>query len=249
VLGLMGDLEEVVASERIDRVVVALADRRRGMPLDALLRVRLSGVEVIEEPRVHEEIAGKLPVEDLRPSWLIFSDGFSRGAFAKRLFDIVVASIGIVLSAPLMIATALAVRLTSSGPILFRQIRVGQGGREFTLMKFRSMCADAEKDGKPQWAQKSDPRVTRVGRILRSTRLDELPQMFNVLSGSGHHRLGAGALPLRERRGGSAGEAALRHVLRQAPLAGPRSAHPVRDGRRRLPARYGAVVSPSSSRR
>ncbi|MHC4448796.1 MAG: TIGR03013 family XrtA/PEP-CTERM system glycosyltransferase [Planctomycetota bacterium] len=184
VLGLMGDLEEVVASERIDRVVVALADRRRGMPLDALLRVRLSGVEVIEEPRVHEEIAGKLPVEDLRPSWLIFSDGFSRGAFAKRLFDIVVASIGIVLSAPLMIATALAVRLTSSGPILFRQIRVGQGGREFTLMKFRSMCADAEKDGKPQWAQKSDPRVTRVGRILRSTRLDELPQMFNVLSGS-----------------------------------------------------------------
>jgi len=184
VLGLLTDLESVVAAQRIDRVVVAIADRRRGMPLDALLRVRLSGVEVLEEPRVHEEIAGKLPIEDLRPSWLIFSDGFSHGAVVKRAFDLVVASAGILLGAPLMLASAIAVRVTSRGPVLYRQTRVGRGGREFTLLKFRTMRVDAERDGQPQWAREKDPRVTPVGRFLRATRLDEMPQMWNVLEGS-----------------------------------------------------------------
>jgi len=184
VLGLLPDLERVVREERVDRVVVALADRRRGMPLEALLRVRLSGVEVLEEPRVHEEIAGKLPVEDLRPSWLIFSEGFSRGKVSKRLFDVAVAALGLVAAAPVMLLTALAVRLTSRGPVLYRQTRVGEGGREFTLLKFRTMRADAEKEGRPQWAQARDPRVTAVGRFLRKTRLDETPQMWTVLQGT-----------------------------------------------------------------
>ncbi|MHC4939246.1 MAG: TIGR03013 family XrtA/PEP-CTERM system glycosyltransferase [Planctomycetota bacterium] len=184
VLGLMADLESVVTDQRVDRVVVALSDRRKGMPLDALLRVRLSGVEVVEEPRVHEEIAGKLPVEDLRPSWLIFSDGFSRGALSKRLFDLVAALVGLAIGAPIMLLAAIAVRVSSPGPVFFKQVRVGRGGREFTLVKFRTMRVDAEKEGAPQWAQRADPRVTPVGRFLRSTRLDEMPQMFNVLQGS-----------------------------------------------------------------
>lgn len=187
VFGRAGDLARVVEEQRIDRVVVALTDRRVGMPLDALLHVRLHGVEVVEEPRVHEEIAGKLPVQDLRPSWLIFSDGFSRGVlrdWSKRGFDLFVAVCGLVIGAPLMLATALAVRLTSPGPVLFRQERVGEGGAPFTLLKFRTMRVDAEQEGKPQWAQQNDPRVTSVGRFLRKSRLDEMPQMWNVLQGS-----------------------------------------------------------------
>jgi len=188
VLGTYDEVARVVAEERIDRVVVAVADRRSGQfPLEALLNARLSGVEIVEEAKVHEEIAGKLPVEDLRPSWLIFSDGFSNSRLRncnKRAFDILVASIGLVLSAPIALAVAIAIRLDSKGPILFRQKRVGQGGKEFTLCKFRSMRPDAEAGGRPQWAQKDDPRVTRLGRFLRKTRLDEIPQMWNVLEGS-----------------------------------------------------------------
>ncbi|MHC4954248.1 MAG: TIGR03013 family XrtA/PEP-CTERM system glycosyltransferase [Planctomycetota bacterium] len=187
VLGVMSELESVVKERSIDRIVVAVADRRVGLPLEALLRMRLAGVEVVEEPRVHEEIAGKIPVEDLRPSWLIFSDGFSRGRFrnvSKRLFDLGVAVVGLILSAPLTLAVALAVRLDSKGPILFRQTRVGAGGREFTIYKFRSMCVDAEAGGTPQWAKQNDPRVTRIGAFLRKSRLDEIPQMWNVLEGT-----------------------------------------------------------------
>ena len=187
VLGLLDELEAVVRDHRVSRIVVAVADRRGGLPLEALLRVRLAGVEVLEEPRVHEEIAGKIPVEDLRPSWLIFSAGFNRSRArdcSKRIFDIAVSVVGLVLSAPLALAVAVAVRLDSRGPVLFRQTRVGFGGREFTIYKFRSMCVDAEQSGKPQWAQQNDPRVTRIGRFLRQSRLDEIPQMWNVLEGT-----------------------------------------------------------------
>jgi len=187
VLGVMSELEQVVREHQVDRIVVAVQDRRVGMPLEALLRLRISGVEVVEEPRVHEEIAGKIPVEDLRPSWLIFSDGFSQGRvrdLTKRMFDVTIAVIGLVLSAPIALAVALAVRLESPGPILFRQTRVGAAGREFTIFKFRSMREDAEAAGKPQWAAKNDSRVTRIGGFLRQSRLDEIPQMWNVLQGT-----------------------------------------------------------------
>jgi len=187
VLGVYADLERVVEAEGVHQVVVAVEDRRKQMPLEALLRVRLAGVEVVEEAKIHEEIAGKLPVEDLRPSWLIFSEGFAKTPmrdFMKRAFDIVAALIGLVLSAPFALLVMVAIRLESRGPVLFRQKRVGQGGGEFTILKFRSMRVDAEKDGKPIWAKENDPRVTRVGRFIRSTRLDEIPQMWNVLMGS-----------------------------------------------------------------
>jgi sugar transferase (PEP-CTERM system associated) len=187
VLGIYGDLERVVARERVTQVVVAIADRRKQLPLDALLRVRLAGVEVVEEAKIHEEIAGKIPVEDLRPSWLIFSEGFSNSGLrvtTKRVFDVSVALVGLIMSAPFALLAAIAIRLDSRGPILFRQRRVGQGGREFTLYKFRSMRVDAEEEGRPIWAQQNDPRVTRVGRFLRKTRIDEVPQMWNVLQGT-----------------------------------------------------------------
>jgi len=140
---------------------------------------------VQEGSSYYEQITGKIMVEGLRKSWLIFSDGLvvSRGTlFAKRLLDLVVAAAGLLLAAPLMLLVALAVRLDSPGPVFFRQGRVGRGGREFTLWKFRSMKTDAEAGG-ARWAVERDPRVTRVGRFIRKTRLDELPQLWNVLVG------------------------------------------------------------------
>jgi sugar transferase (PEP-CTERM system associated) len=186
VLGTYGDLARVVEEHRIDQVVVAVEDRRKQLPLGDLLKLRLRGVRIVEEARVHEEIAGKIPVEDLRPSWLIFSDGFANSRarnLTKRAFDVAVAVAGLVLSSPLWLLTAVAIRLESRGPIIYRQQRVGLGGREFTVYKFRSMRADAER-GTPTWARKDDPRTTRVGRIIRRTRLDEIPQMWNVLQGT-----------------------------------------------------------------
>jgi sugar transferase (PEP-CTERM system associated) len=135
---------------------------------------------------MYERLTGKILVDDLKPSWLIFSDGFviSRWTrFQKRLIDIVLASIGIVLSAPLALLTALAVKLDSDGPILYGQERVGENGRTFMVWKFRSMKQDAEKGGTPIWAKAQDDRVTRVGRFIRKTRLDELPQFWNVVRG------------------------------------------------------------------
>jgi sugar transferase (PEP-CTERM system associated) len=187
VLGLYGDLERIVAEQRIDKVVVAMEDRRKQLPLESLLEVRIRGVEVLEEARVHEEIAGKIPVEDLRPSWLIFSEGFTNTPLrnvTKRAFDITVSLLGLILAAPIAAAVAVAIKLESRGPLFYRQKRVGLGGREFTVYKFRSMRQDAEAPGKPQWAQKDDPRVTRVGRFIRKVRLDEIPQMWNVLQGT-----------------------------------------------------------------
>jgi sugar transferase (PEP-CTERM system associated) len=187
VLGTYDDLARVVTEQRVDQVVVAVDDRRKGLPLDKLLNVRLGGTQIVEEARVHEEIAGKIPVEDLRPSWLIFSEGFINTrlrSVTKRGFDVIVAALGLILSAPVWLLAAAAIRLESKGPVIYRQERVGQGGRVFTLCKFRSMRTDAEAQGTPQWAQKDDPRVTRVGRFLRRTRIDEIPQMWNVLQGT-----------------------------------------------------------------
>jgi sugar transferase (PEP-CTERM system associated) len=165
--------------------VVALADRRGQLPIDELLRAKLDGVRVEDAATTYERMTGKILVDDLRPSWLIFSDGFQASRvtrFAKRLFDLTGALIGIVVAAPLMLLTAIAVRLESPGPVLYRQERVGEHGRLFTLYKFRSMRIDAEQ-GTPIWATSHDTRVTRVGRFIRLTRLDELPQFWNVLRG------------------------------------------------------------------
>ena len=135
--------------------------------------------------RVYERLTGKLLVEDLRPSWLIFSDDFGASRLTRRssaMFDLLLALVGFVVAAPLMLLTALAVWLESGPPVLYRQERVGENGRVFTLYKFRSMRKDAEQ-GTPVWARDGDDRVTRVGRFIRQTRLDELPQLWNVLRG------------------------------------------------------------------
>jgi exopolysaccharide biosynthesis polyprenyl glycosylphosphotransferase len=180
-------LLDLVQELEVDTVIVALQDRRMTLPIKELLAVKLAGVEVREREEVFEQITGRIAVAAMRPSYLIFNEGFRRhpwAALAKRTVDIGVSLVMLLLLWPLMLLTALLVRLDSPGPILFTQERVGQDGKPFTLMKFRSMRADAEKLSGPVWASEDDPRITRFGRIMRKTRLDELPQLFNVLAGS-----------------------------------------------------------------
>jgi sugar transferase (PEP-CTERM system associated) len=146
----------------------------------------MRGIQVEDWPTFYEKETGKILVTDLRPSWLIFSDGFvktSRTEIIKRLLDLGLSLVGLVLALPIMAAVAFIIKLESRGSVLFRQARLGQNGRVFILNKFRSMREDAEKDTGPVWAQDRDPRITRVGSFLRRTRLDELPQLFNVLLG------------------------------------------------------------------
>ncbi len=185
-LGKSKDLLNLVEELEPDVVLVALPDMRGALPTADLLECRLRGIRVEDWPTFYEKQTGKVSVTDLRPSWLIFSDGFVKGQLsrtAKRALDLVLAAAGLVLASPVMALVALAIKLDSPGPVLFRQERVGQNGRIFVLNKFRSMRADAELESGPVWAVPGDPRVTRVGRFLRRTRLDELPQLFNVLVG------------------------------------------------------------------
>jgi len=185
VLGLHQRLDEIIARERIERIVVSLSDRRGTLPLKQLLEAKLAGVHVEEATTLYERIAGKLLLDDLTPSWLIFSDGFRVSRFTrlqKRLLDVSCSAVGLVLTSPLLLLTAVAIRWDSPGPVLYRQERAGLRGRPFMLFKFRSMRTDAES-GTPVWARDNDDRVTRIGRILRASRIDELPQLWNVLRG------------------------------------------------------------------
>ena len=176
-------LVRMVASE----VVLAVEERRNALPLSDLLRAKTTGVEVNDLSTFLERETGRVDLDSLNPSWLIFSDGFSAGrrlsSAGKRLFDVVVSILILVLTAPLILLTALAVKLESRGPALFRQRRVGLYGEPFELMKLRSMREDAEVGGKAVWAQKDDPRVTRVGAVIRKLRIDELPPAWSVLKG------------------------------------------------------------------
>jgi sugar transferase (PEP-CTERM system associated) len=178
-------IPRLVAEHHVNRIVVSLEDRRGILPSRDLLQAKLSGVRVEDAATTYERITGKILIEGLKPSWFIFSDGFraSRVTRAvKRAFDVSLSGAGLVLAGPLMAATAILVRLDSPGPVLYRQERVGADGRLFTLYKFRSMRADAER-GTPVWATDRDDRVTRIGRFIRLSRLDELPQLWNVLRG------------------------------------------------------------------
>jgi sugar transferase (PEP-CTERM system associated) len=184
-LGTPQDLPRLLAAHKVDRIVVSLTDRRGKLPIRELLQAKLSGVRVEEAATTYERITGKILLDDLKPSWFIFSDGFRASRLTrltKRVIDVLGAGIGLVLAAPLMLLTALAVRLESAGPVLYCQERVGENGRIFTLCKFRSMRINAEQ-GTPVWATDKDERVTRIGRFIRITRLDELPQLWNVLRG------------------------------------------------------------------
>ena len=187
VVGAIDDITSLVSSMSVDRVVVSLSDARGKLPMDRLLDMRLrAGVTFDHLTDVYEQYTGKIAVENLRPSWLIFSTGFrkTRSLLAvKRAMDIVGACLGLLLALPIMAVVALAVRLSSPGAILYQQERVGLNGRVFRISKFRSMRADAEATTGPVWSTADDTRVTRVGRFIRLTRLDELPQLWNVLRG------------------------------------------------------------------
>ncbi|MFA7665592.1 MAG: TIGR03013 family XrtA/PEP-CTERM system glycosyltransferase [Burkholderiaceae bacterium] len=172
---------------RVSEIVVALRERRGGvMPLREMLECKLRGIKVMDLVSFYEREKGLLKVDNLRASWLIFGSGFNQGAtrdVIKRLFDIFVSLALLIVTLPVLLLAMLAILLESGRPILYRQERVGQGGKSFTIYKLRSMSQDAEKDGKPRWAGANDARVTRVGRFLRRSRIDELPQLFNVLRG------------------------------------------------------------------
>ncbi len=185
VVGTTSELTDLIRRQHVDRVVVSMSDRRGRMPIRELLQAKMSGVRVEDAATMYERLTGKILIDEIKPSWLIFSDGFraSRTTRAvKRVVDLLLAAFGLLMAAPLMALTALAVRLESPGPVLYRQERVGENGRIFTLCKFRSMRTDAES-GTPVWATDRDDRVTRIGRFIRLTRLDELPQLWNVLRG------------------------------------------------------------------
>ena len=186
VIGTIDDIPSITRARGVDRVVVSLGDARGKLPMDKLLEMKLDGVSFDHLASVYEELTGKIAVENLRPSWLIFSEGFKKSRVVqtgKRLIDIVASLVGLVLAAPLMVLVALAVKWTSPGPVVYRQKRVGQHGRVFTVLKFRSMRQDAEAGTGAVWARANDNRVTPVGRFLRRSRLDEMPQLLNVLVG------------------------------------------------------------------
>jgi sugar transferase (PEP-CTERM system associated) len=185
VIGTAEEIPRLVTNLHVDRIVVGISDRRGHLPTAELLEAKLSGTRVEDATTTYERLTGKILVDNLKPSWLIFSDGFVVSRWArllKRAMDLVLASLTFAVSLPLMVLTALAVYLDSDGPILYCQERVGENGRLFTVYKFRSMRTDAES-GTPVWASDDDERVTRVGRVIRKTRLDELPQLWNVIQG------------------------------------------------------------------
>lgn len=185
-IGTIESLQATCRKEGISRVIVALKERRGQFPVEALLQCRMDGVIIEETEAMYERLTGKLAVESMRPSYLIYGRGFAKDPLTqvlKRVLDILTSTIGIVLSLPVCILTALAIKLTSRGSIFFTQERIGADGATFRLIKFRTMRPDAEAVSGPVWAAKNDSRVTRVGRFLRLTRIDEIPQFLNILGG------------------------------------------------------------------
>jgi hypothetical protein len=185
-LGALSELKGIVEATRPNRIVVGMTERRNRMPVAELLELRLSGHIIEEAAAAFERVCGRVCLKELRPAQLIYSGELGprpQNLIAQTLLNRVVAAVGLVLASPVMALTALAVRFSSPGPILYRQVRVGLDDRPFTLYKFRSMRADAEKGTGAVWATKDDPRVTGVGKIIRKLRIDELPQLYNTLNG------------------------------------------------------------------
>lgn len=180
-------LPDTAHNLKVDEIIIAVHERRGGiLPLRELLDCKLSGVKVLDLASYFERALGQIRLDSLRVGWLIFGEGFRQGwgrTLVKRVFDIVAASILLVLALPIMIVTALLIVLEDKGPIFYLQERVGLNGRLFSVIKFRSMRTDAEGDGKPRWATANDDRTTRIGRIIRKLRIDELPQLYSVLAG------------------------------------------------------------------
>ena len=188
VVTLSGSLLDYCQQNLIDELVVAMDDRRRLFPVYELLQCRLNGYNVVDIADLLERETRRVKLDVLSPSWFIFSPGFRRGrlrAFSKRFFDLVASALLLMLAAPFLVLSILAIKLEDGfrTTILYKQRRVGRGGKVFSIVKLRSMKSDAETDGGPQWARAKDARITRVGAILRKTRIDEIPQIFNILRG------------------------------------------------------------------
>ena len=186
---IVGDGEsifEIAQKQRAQKIVISLSEKRGVLPLRDIMNCKLSGIDVLDAPSFYEEVMGKLFIEDTRPSWFIFSDGFRITALKKvykRFFDIMCSLIGLTIASPLMLIAGILIKVNSSGPVFFRQVRVGEREKNFVLYKFRTMRQDAEQGTGAVWAKENDTRVTGVGNILRKTRFDEIPQLFNVLKG------------------------------------------------------------------
>lgn len=187
ILDTRESLPELATRLQIQEIILAVRDRRGGgMPVQELLECKLRGIAILELSSFFERENGHLQLDSMNASWMILAEGFTQGMLrdtVKRLFDLLVSAAMLAGTLPIMALAALLIKLESRGPVLYRQERVGQGGRSFTILKFRSMCVDAERDGKPRWAGQNDSRVTLVGRCIRRTRIDELPQIFNVFFG------------------------------------------------------------------
>jgi sugar transferase (PEP-CTERM system associated) len=187
VLGTTAELDSIVKSEKIDRIVIAVRERRGTFPTETLLKMSLAGNVCIEEcTSFFERVTGQVNIEMLRPSWLIFA-GRGRDTKLKTILREIVhrllALVGLIISLPIAIVTAILIKLESKGSVFYKQERVGRNGRTFNVLKFRSMKTDAEKDGKPVWATADDERTTRIGRIIRVIRVDEIPQFWNIIKG------------------------------------------------------------------
>jgi sugar transferase (PEP-CTERM system associated) len=186
VLGKTHHVEKLANEHAIDRIVVASKDRHEHFPAEELLNLKLNGMTIESGISFYERVSGRVYIRDMRPSYLIFSDGFRTSPLAratKRAIDLTVSALGLLLAFPLLLLAAIAIKLDSPGPVFYRQERVGQRGKPFRIAKLRSMREDAEAESGPVWTRDDDERMTRVGKYLRMTRIDEIPQLWNVLNG------------------------------------------------------------------
>jgi sugar transferase (PEP-CTERM system associated) len=186
VIGTYNHLPQIAINKNVDKIVVAIQEKRGKMPMKELLECRLKGMDIEDGTTFYERITGKVAVENINPSSLIFSKGFNHLRITttlKQFFDMTLSAVGLTLLSPSFLIVSLLIKIDSRGPIFFSQKRVGKDGKVYSLVKFRSMRNNAESLTGPVWAQTDDDRVTRVGRIIRKTRIDELPQIFNVLKG------------------------------------------------------------------
>jgi len=186
VVGTYVDLPDIVRRHNVRKLVVAINERRGGYPVKALLDLRVKGCQVVEWPGFFEKLSGRVPIDNLSPSYFIFQEGFRKNKllqYSRRFVSLLVSMIMLFVLLPVMLIVAILIKFDSPGPVFYTQERVGRGGRTFRIFKFRSMRQDAEGDTGPRWATQNDPRVTRFGRILRKSRLDEVPQLINVLRG------------------------------------------------------------------
>ena len=181
-------LKEYCIKKEIDEIVLAIDDRRKNFPTQELLECRMSGIDVIDLASFFERESGKIKLDLIQPSWLIFGAGFHNGGFnqiMKRIFDMTASMVLLCLAWPFMLLAIIGIKIEDglNAPVFYKQIRIGEDGKPYYVLKFRSMSVDAEKDGKVKWAEKNDNRITKIGAIIRKTRIDELPQLFNVIKG------------------------------------------------------------------